>query len=317
MKNLISIIIPVYNSINYIDRCLKCLDEQTSNKFEAIFIDDCSTDNSYEELSKKLKDVKYCYQLLQNEKNMGPGFTRNRGIEESKYDYITFIDSDDYVSEKFVESLENVILSDEPDSILFDYYMVNNESKIHRLAINSDKQILDKEYTLAMCNGMCWGKLFKKDIIIKNNIQFPNIMRSEDLAFVKVYIDKCEKIYYLKEPLYYYINNVKSIMHNPNTLNVNNNIIAFDYINKNIKSSDSLEMIFLREYLYLIVQIMILKKYKTKDIKQFIKDSEIRYKQCYKNIYIKYEPFYFKIILKFIEYKLIFPLRLIFLLKRG
>lgn len=317
VKSLISIIIPIYNSYDLIDNCLESLDKQTSNNFEVIFVDDNSSDCSLNKMKSKIDKFSFNYKLIKNKNNMGPGFTRNRGIKESTTNYITFIDSDDYVSENFIESLEKIILEAKPDVVLFDYYMVKNKNKIRKNAIVSDEAILNKDFALAMCNGMCWGKLYKKEIIIKNNVEFPNIMRSEDLAFVKVYVDKCKKVYYLNEPLYYYINNAKSIMHNSNTLNINNNIMAFNYINDNIKSNDSLKMIFLREYLYLIVQIMILKKYKTKDIKQFIKEAEQKQSDCYNNMYLKFQPLYFRIILKCIQYRLIFFLKIIFSLKRG
>ena len=75
-------------------------------------------------------------------------------------------------------------------------------------------------------------------------------------------------------------------------------------------------MIFIREYLYYVVQIYILKKYSNKKIKSFIKESTSLYPNWKKNKYIKYQPLYLKICLKFIDFKIIFPLRLIFKLKK-
>ena len=77
-------------------------------------------------------------------------------------------------------------------------------------------------------------------------------MRSEDLAFVKVYLSKCERVYYDKNAYYYYVQHNKSIMHNKKTLNIKNNIEAFNYIKNNTENNDAVEMIFIREYLYLI-----------------------------------------------------------------
>lgn len=316
-KKLISIIIPIYNSYHLIDNCLKSLENQTSNNFEVIFVDDCSSDDSYEKLSKRLKECSFKYKIVQNETNSGPGATRNNGIKISSGNYITFLDSDDYIANNFIEEIDKVISDNNADLLIFDYFMVNNQSEKSCSTFPNDikEGILNVFDTLALSNGMCWGKIFKKSIITKNKITFPNLMRSEDLAFVKIFISKCKKIRYVKKEMYYYIQNPTSIMHNASTLNIQNNIETFNYIKNNIRDCDAVEMIFIREYLYLIVQIMILKKYKTVDIKKFINEYNRNYPLWWKNKYIKCQKKYMRILLKLIKFKLILPLRIVFKLK--
>ena len=100
-NNLYSLIIPVYNGEKYIQTCINSILIQTYNNFEVIIIDDGSTDRTRiicEELTKNNSKIKYIYQ-----ENGGVSKARNRGIEESKGDYITFIDIDDYIESNTLE----------------------------------------------------------------------------------------------------------------------------------------------------------------------------------------------------------------------
>ena len=317
MNKIISIIIPVFNSINYIERCLECLENQTSKQFETIFIDDCSTDNSYEELSKKLKNVKYNYQLLKNEKNMGPGFTRNKGVEASKGDYLLFVDSDDFISNDCIEKLINLIEKKDYDCIVFDYYKIFEDGKLKKYnTMHSNIDKIDNKILLALSSGSTCCKLYKKKIIKDNNIYFPDLIRSEDLVFNKIAISKCKNVFYLKEPLYYYYQRGNSIMHDTNTLNPQNNINAFNYIEECLPHSEELEMIFIREYLYLVVQIYILKGYKNKQIKEFIDNCNAMYPKWKDNKYISNQNIILRICLLLIQFKGIYLLKMLFLMKK-
>lgn len=319
MKPLLSIIIPTYNAFTLMERCLKSLEEQTNKNFEVIFVDDCSTDNSFELLAEWLsKNCSFQYQLIQNDNNSGPGSSRNNGILHSTAKYITFIDSDDYIECNFVDIICSKIQRESPDAIIFDYYLTDyNQKRSRKSVLSNSYGRLSTSDAVALSSGMCWGKVYKSKIIKDNKLCFPKLMRSEDLAFIKVYLSKCEKIFYCQEVLYYYyVENNNSIMHSKKTLNINNNIEAFKFIQNNIKDDASVEMIFVREYLYLIVQILILQGHNSKEIKQFIKESNAMYKEWNKNKYIKYQPLYLKIALFFIKIKFIFPLRIMFKLKK-
>ena len=314
-KPLLSIITPVYNCYHLMDRLLETLEKQTSDDFEVIFIDDCSKDDSYNLLSKELQNYHFKYKLLQNKKNEGPGNTRNHGISVSQGDYLTFVDSDDYISTDFVKNLEKKIKRNKYDVVIFDY-LINKAGKIStKKSLPLNYGTVDSKLALALSNGMCWGKVFKKQVIIDNSIQFPELMRSEDLAFVKSAISKCNSIYYLPNKLYTYMIVSTSIMHRADTLNTNNNIKAYRYIEKNIDKGPELEMIYIREYLYLIVQILFLQKKNNNEIKKFIEKCEKEYPTWYKNKYIKYQPFYLKTLLFLIKNKCISLLKIIFLVK--
>ena len=104
MHDQISVIIPVYNADKTLERCVESIIYGAIRDISVILVDDCSNDGSWEccqELSNRYPNV-YCYQ---NEKNKGVSYTRNHGLEVAKSEYILFVDSDDWVSGKYVEEL--------------------------------------------------------------------------------------------------------------------------------------------------------------------------------------------------------------------
>ncbi len=317
MEPILSIITPYYNSKRYIERFLNSLENQSSQNFELIIIDDRYSEEEFNYLKKIIKKYNFNYHIYRNRKNEGPGNTRNFGIKKSKAKYITFVDSDDYVTNNFVKEIEKIILTDKYDLVLFDYFSIANNKIKSQSSLATTETEPNISFAMALSKGMCWGKVYRNEIIKKYNLWFPDLMRSEDLAFTKIYMNKCKNCYYLKENLYYYFtSNSDSLMHRKDTLDISNNISAFNYIKENTNNKDAAEMIFLREYLYLIVQIMIIKDYNIKDILKFIDDSLLMYPQCFENPYLKYQPIYIRIILNMIKKRFIFPLKFIFKLKK-
>ncbi|MEQ3445176.1 glycosyltransferase family 2 protein [Enterococcus cecorum] len=129
---MISFIIPVYNSENTIQRCIDSILSQTCNEYEIITVNDCSQDGS------KLRLEKYGEKIvvLENSKNKGVSATRNRALKEAQGDWITFVDSDDYVVPYFVESIEMAGRSDS-DLLIWKTQHVIQEVQI-RLSIKQE-----------------------------------------------------------------------------------------------------------------------------------------------------------------------------------
>jgi glycosyltransferase involved in cell wall biosynthesis len=101
---LVSIIVPVYNAKKYIQHCVDSLIRQDYSNIEIILIDDCSNDGTYD-LLKKIKEKDDRIILLQNKRNMGASYSRNRGIKISRGDYITFVDADDSIESNTISSI--------------------------------------------------------------------------------------------------------------------------------------------------------------------------------------------------------------------
>lgn len=114
----VSVIIPCYNSYKYMNKCLKSLEDQTFKDFEVIFVDDYSTDNTYNDLKKYLENTNLQWELLKNSQNSGPGQSRNNGIEKAKGEFVCFMDSDDWYENNFLEKMYNKAENEKLDIVM-------------------------------------------------------------------------------------------------------------------------------------------------------------------------------------------------------
>ena len=197
----ISIIVPIYNSEKYLKKCIDSLINQTMKNIEIILINDGSTDNS-EKIIKEYKDERIKY--FKN-KNQGIGKTRNFGIKKSSGKYLMFIDSDDYISNNCCEMFYNNIIKNKTDMVVSNFYKdrqgIIEKIKLEDFLPSSIKE--NKDLLLIINPGPC-NKLFRKSIIIDNNIYFEEEHKYEDMPFVMKYIKYARKISKLDMYLSYY-----------------------------------------------------------------------------------------------------------------
>lgn len=207
MNSLVSIIVPAYNCEKYIGTCIESIVAQSYKNIEVIIIDDGSIDNTYKIIKEYINNDKRIKYFTQE--NSGPSVARNKGIEKSSGQYLMFIDSDDIVSYLYVESLVRKIESGNYDIACCGYI---DESKYGVVELNdfwNGKGELNKqEFLSCVCNGVggvLWSKIFKRDIILDNNIRMdPKIFMSEDLIFILEYCKYSNKFGAIDENLYYY-----------------------------------------------------------------------------------------------------------------
>lgn len=312
----ISVIIPMYNSFHMMERNLSVLSQQKDAEMEIIIVDDCSTDDSYTRAKDFASNCQTKVLVVKNEQNGGPGYSRNNGIKHATGDYITFADSDDYFSEDFTKALAP-ILEDDWDCVVFDYTSVDKEGNLISTgrSLGTDKIAqgeISTEIALVNTKGAPWGKIYKKEIILENNVKFLNLFRSEDLPFTKHAIASSKKIYYCSADLYRYVQLPTSLMHNEDLTDEKNSQIAFSYIAEKIskdKFGEELLAIELKEVLNNTVLIKILKKARRREVVKYIKENYK--KEHIKNKYFSGQPTYFKIISYCASHKLIFLLKLI------
>lgn len=192
---LISIIVPIYNSEKTIMRCIESIISQSYKNFEILLIDDGSTDNSFKictSYSQKDKRIKSFHK-----KNEGVSSSRNYGLNIAQGEYITFIDSDDYVLEHYLEHL----LSKDSDLVICGFKdMPNpngNETYLDEGIYNNKTIIgkfLSKEINSMLFKSV-WCKLFKSEIIYSNKLTFnTNLFLGEDSIFVLQYLCFCTSI---------------------------------------------------------------------------------------------------------------------------
>ncbi|MEI0550868.1 glycosyltransferase family 2 protein [Brachyspira intermedia] len=218
MDDLISIILPVYNAEKYIEKCLNSFINQTYKNIEIICINDGSKDNSYnilKELSTKDNRIK-----LFTHENSGPAKTRNVGLENATGNYIMFCDSDDYYELNACELMLKTIVENNVDVVMCDCNIKDyfeggirkkDELDYFRLKMLGYYNIGVSE--LIDINVILWNKIYKRSIIINNNIRFPDGFEHDDCNFVLKYLSNCNTYYGLDLKLYnYQIINSNSVM---------------------------------------------------------------------------------------------------------
>ncbi|WP_304960424.1 glycosyltransferase [Thomasclavelia cocleata] len=224
MNNLISVIIPVYNVEKYLHRCVDSVIYQTYSKLEIILVDDGSTDISSiicDDYQKKDKRIRVIHK-----KNSGAASSRNEGLSIAQGDYITFVDSDDYIE---LDMYENMMCINEKyncDLVLCDCYKENKSKRdifTHNIREGYyDKEMLYKEYfpTLLMTNSVDYPAtisncvcLFNRLLLDKHRIFYKDGLRfSEDLLFGSQVMYYANSFYYMKNHCYYhYVYNPTSV----------------------------------------------------------------------------------------------------------
>lgn len=200
----VSVIVPVYNTEKYLKNCIDSLLKQNFEDYEIIVINDLSPGNA-EEIIKSYNDKKIVY--IKNNTNKGIGYNRNLGIKEAKGEYVCFIDSDDYVKEDFISKMYNYSKENNLDLCVCDYVNVDEKGNTLEEFNLSNFGITNyEENNKILCEinlGPC-NKLFKKDMLIKNKIEFSEKLKYEDLSFVALSIKNSKKIGKMNEQLNYF-----------------------------------------------------------------------------------------------------------------
>lgn len=205
-KELISIIIPVYNVAEYIDRCVNSLLAQTYNNVEIILINDGSKDNSGE-VCHRLADLYIDKIKVIDQDNKGVSAARNAGLDVATGKYVMFVDADDWVSTVYVEKLYVAITENDADLAACGFIEWYGENKqIKHIRPNAGIYCKRDFYEITRLNQVpLWATIYKKNIIQQNQIKFDILLRRmEDGCFVADYSSYCEKFVVIPDYLYYY-----------------------------------------------------------------------------------------------------------------
>lgn len=204
MNEVVSIIVPVHNTSKYLKNCIDSLLEQTYKNIEIITIENGSTDNSLAILKEYRRQIK-----IEVLKKASLSIARNKGIELSTGKYIAFIDSDDIVEPTFIEKLLTNIEENKSDLSICNIEEIHIETGKKTQRNDYPQSTITKKEIQDNIHQFNYGptaKLFKKEIITKNNIEFPLNLKYEDIPFVLKYILNTTKISKINETLYkYYI----------------------------------------------------------------------------------------------------------------
>lgn len=223
----ISVIIPVYGVEKYIKQCLDSVINQTYKNLEIIIVNDGTKDNSMKIVEEYLLDERI---KVINKENGGLSSARNFGLKNATGDYISFVDSDDWIElslyEKLVENLNN------EDIIIFNFIKFNERINITSVAeINIEKiRNFNKGYLFYKnSHYSCWNKLYSKKYLEKINAQFIEGMIYEDVYWGMITLYQTNKVKFLNILGYYYRENrIGSIMNTVDEVldNITNQKIA-------------------------------------------------------------------------------------------
>ena len=213
---MISIIVPVYNSENYLIQCLDSLVNQSFNDFELIVVDDGSTDSSgtiIDEYAKQHSNF-----IAFHKKNEGQVSAYLYGIEQSKGDYIGFVDADDYIKPNMFQKMYILAIENNADVVVCNRIDVNEKN----IVLRKEKSLLQEglyfgdsikqvwDLTFPPFNGQHmhnsrWNKIFKKELLLQNLCYCQDKVRTfEDRFIVPACIFSAKSIYIVEDNLYFY-----------------------------------------------------------------------------------------------------------------
>lgn len=211
----ISVLIPVYNTSKYLERCLNSVINQSLREIEIICINDGSTDNSLEIIEEyQRSDTRI---KIINQKNIGLSGARNSGIKLAQGEYILHIDSDDWIEQDYLKDMYELAKKEQADIVISDFYMDYNGEKIEYIIDQGKSRIINKEQCLKYIFYLrgypaVWNKLFKRKLYTNNQIEHPiNINLGEDLGTTPKLIYFSNKIVKLNKAYIHYMQNPTSI----------------------------------------------------------------------------------------------------------
>jgi glycosyltransferase involved in cell wall biosynthesis len=221
MEYKISVIVPVYKSENYIERCVRSLFEQTMDDgVEYIFVNDCTPDKSIEILHQVLALYPHRVhqvKIIHHETNKGISTVRNTGLLYASGNYIGWVDSDDWVDTTMFEKLYTVAEKNHSDIVWCDFYYSCIDYEVRQSQYcEENKTDYIKSLLVGTVHGALWCSITKKEIYIKHNINFPdgqNVMEDKLVMIKLLFFSK--NIKYVPEAYYHYVkNNVNSLTMN-------------------------------------------------------------------------------------------------------
>lgn len=217
-ETMISVIIPAYNTEQYLSECLDSVLNQSYKKLEVIIVDDGSTD----------KTPKICDQYAQKDtrvkvlhiQNGGVSNARNTALESATGDVICFVDSDDIINSKMCENMLKVLLISNSDVVFCRYRTFIDKLDINECNLNKNYQVVGKDDAISsLINDdyapVIWNKMFRRNVIYKKNcVKFnEDIIIGEDELWLIEVLAKANKIALMQDVFYYWRNRESSALH--------------------------------------------------------------------------------------------------------
>ena len=216
MNRKVSLIVPAYNVEEYIKKCITSIENQTYQNYELIIIDDGSTDGT----TDIIKEASACNSKIKvlNGGHKGVSNARNMGLDCVEGDYVTFVDSDDFICENYIENLVNWLEDENVDLAICGTNDISEDGKIVKQSLQLEGEVLNNDQFLSdivLCKKYTctvWGKIYKSELL--KNIRFDtNISISEDFKFLYYISRRINRVYYNSMPLYNWLVRSSSALH--------------------------------------------------------------------------------------------------------
>lgn len=311
--NRVSIIIPVYNTKDYLKRCLDSVIGQTLQPYEIILIDDGSFDGS----SVLCDELKNCWpDLIEviHQKNSGVSAARNMGIDNASGDYLYFLDSDDWIESSTLEQLVQVASIEQTELTFGSVYIVDEQGNDKMILESTPCNIVQSPVInpeiLFMMPSVC-NRLISKKVIDQNLLRFSPISIGEDLEFLMKLLVNSRRCIYLDKSRYNYFHRSNSVMHSSRPEKSKDIEIAFDSVIHYFKELGFLnqfkpEMEYLAiRHVFLDASVRILKVNPESEIlKEFHQWMKINFPYFKKNKYLYRFSIKEKIVIQLLSYRL-------------
>lgn len=227
----ISIIVPIYNTKNFLRKCLDSILAQTLVNIEIICVDDKSPDDSYKIVEEYQKqDARVI--LIRHEQNLGLGGARNTGILAAKAKYIMGVDSDDYVEADMAELLYKAAISFDLDIVECGYSEITEDDQIlsEYLPYRDNLEITDCINIFESTRFAFWNKLWRRSLYTNHDVFAPNKLYYEDLATTPRIIARSKRIGFVGKSLYNYVQRKKSITNTSSDKHLMDYLRVFDIL---------------------------------------------------------------------------------------
>lgn len=208
---LVSIIIPVYQVSDYIERCLESVISQTYSNIECILVNDATKDDSIDKCEKLIAEYEGSihFSIINHQRNRGLSAARNTGIDASTGDYLYFLDSDDYIAPNCIEIMVSIVKEDDSiEMVQGNYLKINGDDEVLGKSENVLISTNDKarEYFLnkRIINELVWNKLLKRSFIVDNALYNKEGIVHEDLLWMSHFIKFLKNAVLFKDVTYYY-----------------------------------------------------------------------------------------------------------------
>lgn len=214
----LSVIVPIYNADELLERCLKSITTQTFQNLEIILVNDGSTDNSIN-ICKKYCEVDERIRII-DKKNAGVSAARKDAIKIATGDFITFVDADDYIDNNMYKSLMEIIETESCDIIESGYILINEHEEVidRRVLISENNegtnQCLEAYLSNKNSEAFLWNKIYRRELF--GDVDYPELKYSEDYLWNVIFYSRCKKSITVDLAYYYYYKNMNGACNNSN-----------------------------------------------------------------------------------------------------